>query len=750
MIFKSLVIFAMIFFALSTVGFFLSTRKKGHLQDQWLIVSRLSFAMGTVLVTAVFAVLVYLLTTHQFQYNYVYSYSSIDLPLKYLVSTFWAGQEGSFILWIFLLSLIGLFLMQSAKDYEPYVMTVFSLAITFLMTMIAGIHFGDVTIGSSPFKTIYEAFPGQVPAGFIPPDGRGLNPLLQNYWMTIHPPILFTGFASTLVPFAFALAALWREKYDDWIRPAMPWTLWAGLALGTGIMLGGYWAYETLGWGGYWAWDPVENGSLVPWLATIACIHTMLVQRKTGTLKRFTIFTALFAFVMVVYSTFLTRSGVLADFSVHSFSSLGLYNQLLLFILTFSVLGLGMLIYRWKRIPYPKYTKEIYSREFAMIVGALMLTLLSIATIIGTSLPVFSKLFGEPIIIDAAGFNSLALPIATIIALLIGVGQLLWFSKTGLKTLGLNLLIPVSLALVSTVIVIILGIRHTGMIFLAFAALFALFSNLMVLFRIIKGNAQLAGGAFAHIGIAVLLIGFITSGKYDESQSYALPKDQPIDVFGYQLTYKGPSEREGKGAYRIFAEKAGKDYQLDPIFYFSTYSQAWMKSPDILVQPTYDLYIAPVTLEAPGMENDLNSVQFKKLETKQFGNAKLTFARFKPLSMNPDDIKIQLDFALSRNGKIDSVSAIYGIGADRIPKSVPGKTKDGVTLTVKSIDAGNGVITLSVEGLSNDLSNKKPETLIIEASKKPFIGLVWLGTLITMAGLSISIFRRWKNKHIAI
>lgn len=156
-----------------------------------MLVSRLSFALATVLITAVFAILVYLLTTHQFQYNYVYSYSSIDLPIKYLVSTFWAGQEGSFILWIFLLSLIGLFVMQSSKDYEPYVMTLFSLAITFLMTMIAGIHVGDITIGSSPFKTIYEAFPGQVPAGFIPPDGRGLNPLLQNYWMTIHPPIIY-------------------------------------------------------------------------------------------------------------------------------------------------------------------------------------------------------------------------------------------------------------------------------------------------------------------------------------------------------------------------------------------------------------------------------------------------------------------------------------------------------------------------------------------------------------------------------
>lgn len=750
MIYKSLVVFSLIFFSLSTIGFFLATRKEENRYDQWMLVSRLSFALGTVLITAVFAILIYLLTTHQFQYNYVYAYSSMDLPLKYLVSTFWAGQEGSFVLWIFLLGLIGLFVMQSSKDYEPYVMSVFSLAITFLITMIAGIHIGDITIGSSPFKTIYEAFPGQVPAGFIPPDGRGLNPLLQNYWMTIHPPILFIGFASALVPFAFALAALWREKYDEWIRPAMPWTLWSALSLGTGIMLGGYWAYETLGWGGYWAWDPVENGSLVPWLATVACIHTMLVQRKTGTLKRFTIFTALFAFVMVVYSTFLTRSGVLADFSVHSFSSLGLYNQLLLFILTFAGLGIGLLIYRWKRIPYPKYTKEIYSREFAMIVGALLLTLLSIATIIGTSLPVFTKMWGQPVIIDAAGFNSVALPIATLIALLIGVGQLLWFSKTGLKTLVINLIVPGSLALVATIIVVILGIRHFGMILLAFSALFALFSNLMVLFRIIKGHAQLAGGAVAHIGIALLLIGFITSGKYDEIQSYALPKDKEVEVFGYNLTYKGPSERDGKGAFRIVATKNDNEYQLDPIFYFSEYSEAWMKSPDILVQPTYDIYIAPVTLEKAESETNLNSLQFKKLETKQVGSSKLTFARFKPLSMNPDDIQIQLDFAIEQNGKVDSISAIYGIGADRIPVSTPGKTKSGVILTVKNIDASNGLIVVSIDGLNDSSPVQKPETLIIEASKKPFIGLVWLGTLITMAGLSLSIFRRWKNKQIAI
>ncbi|MCK6602376.1 MAG: cytochrome c biogenesis protein CcsA [Bacteroidetes bacterium] len=747
MIYKSIVLFSLVSFALSGLGYFITTRKKEESAAEWLAVSRVSFAAGTVLISAVFAILIYLLTTHQFQYNYVYSYSSIDLPVKYLVSTFWAGQEGSFILWIFLLSIIGLLVMQSSKEYEPYVMVSFALANTFLISMISGIHVGDLTIGSSPFKTIYEAFPGQVPDGFIPPDGRGLNPLLQNYWMTIHPPVLFIGFASALVPFSFAFAALWREKYDDWIRPALPWTIWSALALGTGIMLGGYWAYETLGWGGYWAWDPVENGSLVPWLATVACIHTMLVQRKTGTLKRFTIFTALFAFIMVVYSTFLTRSGVLADFSVHSFSSLGLYNQLLLFILTFAGMGLIMMIYRWKRMPAPAYTKEIYSREFAMIAGALVLTLLAIATIIGTSLPVFSQLWGKPITLDATGFNTLALPMAVVLALLIGLGQLLWFSKTGYKVLVSNLILPVTLSVLSTGIIIFSGARDAGMAVLGFAAFFAFFANVQVLVRIIRGNARLAGGALAHIGIAFLLLGFISSGKYDESQGYVLPLGTKVSVFGYDLTYQGPAERDGRDAFKILAEKDGSVSELLPIMYFSTYSQAWMKIPDILVRPAYDLYIEPVTIEKQDTPANSNEIQFKKLESKQVGDLKITFSRFVPLSMNPDDIKIRLDFLVSKNGKEDSVSAVYAIGADRNPRSTPGESPSGVRLLVKSIDASNGLITILVEGADLMALNPKPESLIIEASVKPFIGLVWLGTFVTLTGFSLSIFRRVKTQH---
>ena len=202
--------------------------------------------------------------------------------------------------------------------------------------------FGALKIGVTPFLTVAEFFP-EAPVfladpNFVPADGNGLNDLLQNYWMVIHPPMLFVGFATMIVPFAFAVSALWMKRYTEWVRPAMPWALISVMVLGIGISMGGYWAYETLSFGGYWAWDPVENSSFVPWIVGIAGIHMMLIQRKSGIGHKAALFLNMLAYLFVIYSTFLTRSGILGDVSVHSFVDLGLYNQLLLWIL---VLGGG-------------------------------------------------------------------------------------------------------------------------------------------------------------------------------------------------------------------------------------------------------------------------------------------------------------------------------------------------------------------------------------------------------------------------
>ncbi|MCC6395501.1 MAG: cytochrome c biogenesis protein CcsA, partial [Bacteroidetes bacterium] len=302
--------------ALVSVLGYVQHHRKGT--ERSLFIGRAFYHSTVVAVILGAATLLYFILTHQFQYTYVWSYSSRALSTPLLISTFYAGQEGSFMLWALFTALIGVFLMRhsSRYGYEAQVMSVFASIELLLLVML---------LVKNPFLYVWESFPGEVKAGFMPADGRGLNPLLQNYWMVIHPQVLFSGFAAMGVPYAYAMAALLKRDYDYWFRPAAPWIVFGAFVLGMGIMMGGFWAYETLGWGGYWAWDPVENSSLVPWLIGVASIHTIMSQRKSGAFARTNLVLGMLCFILVLYSTFLTRSGVLGDTSVHSFVDPGMW-----------------------------------------------------------------------------------------------------------------------------------------------------------------------------------------------------------------------------------------------------------------------------------------------------------------------------------------------------------------------------------------------------------------------------------------
>src|SRR5215471_11471565 len=300
---------------------------------EWLPFARRAYALFVGCVVATSAILMALLLRHRFDVGYVNAYSSRDLPLHFLISTFWAGQEGSFLLWCFWGALIGLFVWRSAKEQEAPVM------IVYIATFIGIV---GILCKQSPFKLLPPP---------VPQDGVGLNPLLQDPWMVIHPPVMFSGFASLSVPFAFAIAALWKKRWDGWILRAIPWALFTFLTLGTAILMGGYWAYKTLGWGGYWGWDPVENTSLVPWLCTAALVHGLFLQRSQKRHRRVNLILACFAFATILYGTFLTRSGILADFSVHSFVDLGITGWLVTILVGFVLLSIAMLAWRWRAIP---------------------------------------------------------------------------------------------------------------------------------------------------------------------------------------------------------------------------------------------------------------------------------------------------------------------------------------------------------------------------------------------------------------
>ena len=311
---------------LATIFFYLNATGKKLPGIPGKKASRGIFLLHAFSLISVIAIFYWLIFHHYYEYSYVWEYSSNSLPFKYIISCFWAGQEGSFLIWAISQALLGVILVFIAKDWENHVMTVVSLSQVFVTSMMLGIHAGSLKIGGSPFLLLREtmtSIDGSIfeHANYLKmlTDGNGLNPLLENIWMTIHPPILFLGYALALVPFSYAIAGLFRKDYHGWIRIAIPWTLLSVTVLGAGILLGGASAYVSLTFGGFWSWDPVENSSLVPWMTLVAGMHFLIIARKQQYALLTSFIFVCLSYVLVLYASFLTRSGVLADTSAQFF-----------------------------------------------------------------------------------------------------------------------------------------------------------------------------------------------------------------------------------------------------------------------------------------------------------------------------------------------------------------------------------------------------------------------------------------------
>jgi len=585
-------------------------------------------------------ILIYLLLTHQFQYYYVWNYTSLDLETKYLFSAFYGGQEGSFMLWILCAFVVGLGLIKwTRKPYRAPVMFVMTLTQMFLLSMVVGWDLNFTQIGASPFRTIAQEMPNApfilANPDFVPSDGTGLNDLLKSPWMMIHPPVIFIGFAMMTVPFAFAIASLWTKTYHEWIRPALPWTLAANLSLLTAIFLGGYWAYETLSFGGYWAWDPVENASLVPWLIGTAGIHAMIIQRKSSRAHKASLFFAILAYVAIIYQTFLTRSGVLADQSVHSFVDLGLYGQLLAFILVMAIMGIGFYLYRYKELPSPEEESKFLSREFMTFTGSMLLFILGFVIIIGTSSPILGKLFvANPTPPDIQFYNDWSMPIAIIMAIATVIGQHLFWQKHNWESLAGAMIIPLLITSVATVLSIVLGdVRNIYYMVFIFAGWFTVIGNAAVMISLLRKNPKLVGGTLTHIGFGALLLGIIASSVYTEplldqrtanyNQRIAagdvfddegFPVTQKVEMFEleinqpklinnkYMVTYEGyelsDSPRLGQQTYRLKFEPidGSSTFYMEPDVYpMLTSSTAdnidWSVEPHVRTGWFSDIYL---------------------------------------------------------------------------------------------------------------------------------------------------------------
>jgi len=547
-------------------------------KDDWRTLARWAFYLHGAAVVGVGVCLYWIIYNHYFEYHYAWSHSSRALPLQYVISCFWEGQEGSFLLWLFWNAVLGGILIQtSGKKWEAPVMAIFAFVQVFLASMILGVVFGDAfKLGSSPFLLLTEAMPDApiftMNPAFVPKDGNGLNPLLQNYWMVIHPPTLFLGFAFTLIPFAYCIAGLWRNEPLAWIRPAQPWTLLGAGVLGVGIIMGGYWAYETLNFGGYWNWDPVENAVYVPWLVMVASIHAMLIAKRSSTGLKTAIILSIGTFLLILYSTFLTRSGILGNASVHSFTDLGLSGQLLVYLLAFVILAVVLASVKWKYIPSDEKETSVYTKEFWLFMGAVILCLSAFQVIATTSIPVYNKvaeLFGKvsnmALPVDQiAHYNKFQIWFFSVIALITGVGQYLWWRKIDGKKWEALITPAILTLLVSAGLIAFGSVKNPAYMVLLVASVFALMTNGTVLFGIIRGKHKLSGGAIAHIGMALMLIGILYSAGFSKvislndsglliSKQDVFTKDdnkenrenkllwlnQPEQMGKYQLTYRG-------------------------------------------------------------------------------------------------------------------------------------------------------------------------------------------------------------------
>lgn len=536
----------------SAFSFFLYVRSEGA-SSFWLRRAKILFFLHLIAITGVFFSLFIIIYNHYFEYAYAYQHSDLSLDFKYILSCFWEGQEGSFLLWIFWNAVLGaLFLKAKAMPVYramPWVLLV-QLA---LCLMISGIWMGSIKIGSNPFALLRNELEAPV---FSNPDylslitdGRGLNALLQNYWMVIHPPVLFLGFSAALFPFALCMGALCFKSYRSWTKWALPWGVFAAGVLGLGILLGAAWAYESLTFGGYWAWDPVENASLVPWLLLVAAIHTNLIYKRTQRHLNATILFYILAFLLVLYATYLTRSGVLGEGSVHSFTDLGMGDWLLGFLLVFVLLSAGMYGRRYKglkKIRLPAHSEaHISSREFYMFLGSVILLLSGLIISTKTSLPVFNKIFNTrwaPPQDEAFSYNSSQILTAFFLTLLSAWTMFLKYIKTDIKKqrriLGLSA--GVALILLCGVYVGIAphyfkkGIVFYGLIGLTlFVALFSVVAHIYWLIQR-RGHWLKWGPYLAHLGFALLLAGILISASGKKILSWNTGNFSPLQTAGIE------------------------------------------------------------------------------------------------------------------------------------------------------------------------------------------------------------------------
>ena len=520
-------------------------------------------------------ILLYLLVVQDFSAHYVWSHSTLSLPIMYRIGALWEGQEGSLLVWLFWHALVGVWVVYRGGRFRGRVMVIWMGISVFLCSHLLGWDIWGVHVGSSPFLRMNEAIKAPIfsqDSGFIPSDGSGLSPLLQNYWMLIHPPVLFLGFALIGVPFCYALGYAWsgiRFHRASWVHYARKGALLSLMVLGLGIVMGAIWAYETLNFGGYWNWDPVENAVYIPWLVMVAALHALLLAKR-GKAIRLAWVSSVLPFVLVVYASFLIRSGILGDSSVHAFTGSGLGEQLLIFLCVCVCASIG---FGWRFFGVHAEKESLsfawHKVEGWLLAGILLICLAAFQILVPTSLSVINVLgnllggafhFAPPA--DAVAFYTPSqLVFALAMLILAGVGQVLWWRRVQSKEmLWSQIRIPfISALIVCAVMAGVWGVKQWVWTLLLSVAIFSFLSSLRLIWHLRHRERKHLAGILAHIGVVLMVVGILFSSGYSQvisindtgrvwhpdfpsqvnEKNMLLFQDEWREMRGYRLRYHG-------------------------------------------------------------------------------------------------------------------------------------------------------------------------------------------------------------------
>jgi len=587
----------------------------------WAESARAAMLLTWPLLTLTAASLIYLLVTGHYEVQFVYNVTSSAMPLYLRVTALWGGQSGSLVFWSWLMaafaSAVTLRSWERDREFQPWVIVVSLVTLAFFLGLIIFLE--------NPFARFWQTANGmQVvsmfqPSGgtlLLPPDGRGLNPLLRHPGMIAHPPMLYLGFVSFVIPYAFAIAALATGRSDDrWIRITRRWTLIAWLFLSLGLVLGSRWAYDVLGWGGYWGWDPVEIAAFMPWLSGTAFLHSVMIQEKRGLFKRWNLILIIITYSLVIFGTFLTRSGVLS--SVHAFAQSSIGPLFFGFISVTFIVSMALLLYRWNDLRSQGHMTSLLSREALFLVNNLLFMGILVVCMWGVLFPLISELFtGQKVTVGPPFYERAAGPLFGALVFLMGIAPLSAWGHSTIKTLGRAVWKPSLGALAILIGSIIAGVRGlaalAAIFVIALTACITLYeygrgvaarmrrsgeNPLTALWRLAGRNRRRYGGYIIHLGVTLMAVGIIGIEMFQTETQGALKPGESLQLGRYAVTYRSLAQfdtPDGRNVARAVVDVSRDGKPLGELYPRRDYyydSQQPMTIPGVRSSVEDDLYV---------------------------------------------------------------------------------------------------------------------------------------------------------------